>query len=365
MIELVDFTPALASQWDAVAAAAPHAWFWHTSAWMEWVTERMGETLVANRSFLVVDHGRPIAICPVLVEATPEGRRFAYAGVPLPCRAVLADVPPSVEARVLARYAAQLAELAAKDGVDSATIKVPSLAPGYIDGGRPFANPFLRLGFFDVPYLTQVIDLRPPLATLWSAVRKGHRADINVARRRCRSVVWDRTTVTSGKFRQYQELHAKDVGHVARSQRTFDLMEGWVQTGDAALVEVECDGTPAAFALLLLYKGGAFYGSGCKDPDRAELPSGHLAQWASIEWLKANGYVHYDLGPQQFGPQWFAPATAKDVAIAAFKRGFGGVTVPLVTAERFYSRAVLKATLLRRLDDCLAAIDAAPAEEQA
>ena len=93
--------------------------------------------------------------------------------------------------------------------------------------------------------------------------------------------------------------------------------------------------------MLICYKTGAFYASGCRDPERPDVPGSHLLQWEVIRWLKANGFTLYDVGLQFAGPQWFNVPSAKEESIAIFKRGFGGLTVPLVTAERFYDHATL------------------------
>ena len=167
--------------------------------------------------------------------------------------------------------------------------------------------------------------------------------------------MWDRATLPPGKFAEYQALHAKDAGRVTRTQRTFDLMEAWVQDGMAALVEADEGGRAVAFALLMIYKNGAYYGSGCKDPDLGPVAASHLVQWTAITWLKAHGIAWYDVGLQQFGPQWFDLPSDKNVSISAFKRGFGGDTMPLVTAECFYSSDLLEETFARRVRGYLAA----------
>jgi hypothetical protein len=216
------------------------------------------------------------------------------------------------------------------------------------------ANPLARFSFFDLPALTQILDLRVDQSILWSGIRKGHKADIKRAQRKCDVQVWDRGTITPAKFSEYQALHQKDAGCMTRSQATFDMMHDWIRRGLAVLIEAEHGDQAVAFALLLLYKEGAYYGSGCKDPDHAELPASHLVQWEAIQWLKAHGYQFYDIGVQQFGPQWYEVPTPKEIAIAHFKRGFGGHTLPLVTGEFFYSAELLEKTFERRIQAYMA-----------
>jgi lipid II:glycine glycyltransferase (peptidoglycan interpeptide bridge formation enzyme) len=133
-------------------------------------------------------------------------------------------------------------------------------------------------------------------------------------------------------------------------------MQEWVQRGHAVLVEARHAGQPAAFALIIVFGAGAYYGSACKDPDLADIPASHLIQWETIRWLKAQRFEWYDLGPQQFSPQWFDPGDPKQVSISLFKRGFGGLTIPLVTAEFFYSKPLLEQAVERRWREYLEAL---------
>ena len=343
------FSPELSGVWDVIAVDSDEAWFWQTRRWIDWIIERSGDDVVADASFVVMQGSEAVAICPLLIERGPDGPRFAFNGGPVAAPAIRNAIGRAGRQEILEFYVDTCANVAATHDVRYGAVKVPSLCRAYLGSVAPFVHPLRRFGYFDLPYLTQVLDLSVDEDALWSRVRKGHKADIKTARRDLTARVWHRDGLTAQTFAAYRETHARDAGRVTRSMRTFDLMEGWVRDGHAALVEaVTLDGRAAAFALLLLDKDGAYYGSGCKEPDLATLPSSHLVQWTAITWLKAQGVRYYDIGLQQFGPQWFEVPSAKDVSIAAFKRGFGGETVPLPTVERFYSADLLEETFARR-----------------
>ncbi len=348
-IEARPFTPALATAWEAIAADSDDAWFWQTRRWIDWIVERSGDDVVTEASFLVALENEPVAICPLVVERGPDGPRFAFNGNPVASPAIRNDVGRAGRQEILAFYADTCAAIAATYDVRYGAVKVPSLCRAYLGAGLPFAHPLLRFGYFDLPWLTQIVDLAASEDALWARVRKGHKADVKRARRDLTARVWHGPEMPAATFAAYRQMHARDAGRAVRSTRTFDLMEGWVRARHAALVEASThDGRPAAFALLLLNKDGAFYASGCREPELATLPASHLVQWSAITWLKAQAFRYYDIGLQQFGPQSFEVPSAKDVAIAAFKRGFGGETVPLPTAERFYSAELLEETFARR-----------------
>ncbi len=348
-------------EWDRFAGLSGDAWFWHTTHWMDYAKEHSGERYFGNPSFYISENGEALAICPLLVEAgfQDEGvKRFSFMGLPVPFPAMRNGLSYEKRQMVLNLYTETLASLAQEEDVEYVSVRVPSVAKSYLNNGIPMANPLLRYGYIDLAYLTQVIDLGKSVKELWADVRKGHKSDVKRAGEACRVNVWDRENITSDKFGEYQLLHQKDAGGVTRSQRTFDLMLSWVRNGHAVLVEAEYGGHAAGFSLIILFGTGSYYGSSCKDPDHPDIATSHLIQWSAIQWLKEQGYEWYDTGPQQFSSQWFEEASPKDISIAGFKRGFGGRTLPLMTAEFFYSRSLLESTFDRRWRRYLASFGA-------
>ena len=324
-------------QWNTFAGQARDSWFWHLTQWLDFVREAGGGNFVADHSFSITVEGELVATCPVVVEERGYGRQLSMLGGPIPFPAIKDGVSSARRQQVLTEYVSTLQALADKQKVSYARIKWPFLR-SLQSASLAEPNPLLRFGFFDLSCMTQLVDLRPDDAVLWSGVRKGHLSDIKRAMTRCTATVWDQRSITTAKFREYQALHAKDAGRVTRSQASFDMMEDWVRRGIAVLAEVSNQGQAIAFALVMAYKNGAYYGSGCQDPDHVRLGASHLLQWEIISWLKRAGFLGYDVGMQQFGPQWFEVPTEKDVSIAAFKRGFGG---ELVEESNYVSNLVI------------------------
>lgn len=338
-------------EWDTFASKSDDAWFWHTTESMEYVQELSKESCIANYSFSIVENSETLAVCPVIVERNAlakDIKQFSFAGMPIPFPAMRNDLPLRKRERALDFYIQTLAGLAKKEDVGYVSVRIPAVAKSYLLHGTPFANPLIKYGFVDLAYLTQVVELRRGLMDLWSDIRKGHKSDVKRAGEMCEVKVWDHGTITAEKIREYQVLHEKDAGRVTRPQRTFDLMLWWIRNRHAILVEAEQRGHAIGFSLIILFGSGAYYGSSCKDPDFQEIGVSHLIQWTTIRWLKENCFEFYDIGIQHYFPQWYDPATPKDISISLFVRGFGGITVPLVTAEFFYSKELLRQTLEMR-----------------
>ena len=175
-------------EWDSFARQSDDAWFWHTTAWMDYTRKYWAERHVANRSFAITENAETLAICPVMVErGSPDDKalRFAYSGGPIPFPAMADHLSPEKRQQVLRFYTQALASIAREEAVGYTSVRIPSVARSYIDHGMPFANPLVRFGYTDLAWLTQVIDLRDDQQTLWSALRKGHKADVKRARRDC------------------------------------------------------------------------------------------------------------------------------------------------------------------------------------
>ena len=354
------------TSWDPFSIESDDAWFWHSTDWMDYAQEYAGDLFVADRSFFIMENGNVMAICPLFVEWSPfseDAKQFTCSGslaVPLALPAMANGLSDAKRREVLAFYLETLKSISVEEGVSYVSLRMSAIAKSNIEIDMPSANRLLRYGFTDLSYVTRVIDLSPTEATLWSDIRKGHRADIRRAEKTCQINVWDQTNITPEKFNEYQELHRKDMGRMTRSQRTFDLTFSWIEQGSAILAEANHQGHGIGFSLFVTHGNGALYGSSCRDPEFMSVPASHLIQWGIMRWLKQHGFRWYETGPQAFAPQLHDLATDKSVSISSFKNGFGGRTIPSITAEFFYSKTLMEKVYRERVDNLFALVSADP-----
>ena len=294
-------------------------------------------------SFAVVDGGRVLGICPLIVEEFGDDEReFSFGGGPCPGPALQAGLSSRHREQVLDRLLSHLDGLAASERVRRATLRRTPLANSFASSGCT-VDALLTRGFLDVSLATRVVDLSGrDEASLWRDIRHGHRYDIRRGERSLSVRIVDRSGFHPAMFRSYVDLHRRAAGRVTRSVRTFDLMAEWIQKDLGALF-LSLDGDRViGSAYVILYKDGAFYASAANEPAWEGIPSGHLLQWSILRWLRSRGVRRYELGLQVGAPQLHLHVTPKDTAISLFKRGFGGLTVPLVVVERFYSPAFFR-----------------------
>jgi hypothetical protein len=349
-MDVVAFDGIGAEAWDAFLVSSPDAWFWHTRQYCDFFLELQKGKGVSDLSFALVEDSRVLALCPMYLDSAQEVPQLGVGEDFVPFAALADRLSVAERERVLEHYFTELTRLSKRYLAARARLRVSPLSENHIGCALRPVSPLVRQGFLDLTESTQVIDLREDEAMLWTNVRKGHRYDVRRAEKTCQTVFWTKESITPQAFSRYQALHHKDAGRITRSQHSFDIMLGWIRSGYAVLAEATREGESMAFALIILFGNGSYYGSGCKDPDTTELNASHMLQWKSILWLKAFGVDYYETGAQHFGAQWFHVASEKEIGIAKYKRGFGGITIPVYSGEIFYQTAALQKTLAVRFD---------------
>ena len=350
-LEIVNLEDRYLAPWDAFCEASNEAWFWHTTKWLRYSLsygrDRLGSQ---DLSFFIRDAKGILAICPLLLEKNllSDGRcvlEFQAGGGGVIAPAFHHDLGDDHREKIRKRIFDHINVLAARFGVARGSFYVSPLA-----GDSAQFNGLMKLGFFNNSLHSQMLDLTPEIDVLWKDIRKGHKSDIKRGTAVFQVDVYDQGTITKEVFEQYRFLHHKAAGRVTRPLETFEMQYEWIREGCGLLAAVSKDGMFTGFSYLLLYKDGAYYMSASEDPDHGiKVPVYHATQWAAIKWLKANGFVKYELGVQQFGPQLYDIPTDKDINISLFKRGFGGKTVPLFRVEKYYDVDYMDFLMNRRL----------------
>jgi len=351
-LTIVPLTADRYEEWDRFCLESPDAWFWQTTKWLEYSLHYRPELQSRSVSFMCLSESSPVAVCPLIVETrirdTGSNNEFSFGGDAGPSPALAANLSERMRKEVLQRIFAFIDELAGKLKVARSIFRMSPLATSFWKASIPQPNPFLSFGFSDISLSTQVIDLLPDESQLLREMRKGHRADITRGNRLLQTTILNKQTISPEAFERYRLLHQKAAGRVTRPRVTFEMTQAWIESGLAILAVANLEGRDVGFALVTVYKDGAYYGSSCEDPEFNHLPIGHVMQWRILQWLKENGFRRYEIGIQVHASQPHTIVSGKEVKIAFFKRGFGGVAVPLWRAEKFYDVSYCFAVLQER-----------------
>lgn len=343
--------------WDDFCAKSDDAWFWHTTKWHKYCSAYKDSPFkTVDRSFFVADDSGILAVCPLFLETRegPEGTpcmEIAAAGstglmiVP----ALRTDLTDERWDKILKIVFDRIDSIARESRVVRATFRITPLTRRIND-----FNWLLKYGCLDSSVSTQIIDLTIPHEHLWSALRKGHKYDVNRGRKNFDIHIYDKTNADKDVFDQYRLLHHKAAGRITRPIETFEMMYDWMLEGNGMLCGVSKQGIFAGFSYIILYKDEAYYASASDDPDFiTDIPIAHVIQWSIVEWLKRKGYRKYEIGQQQFGPQMHDVPSPKELNISFFKRGFGGRTIPAYRGIKYYDMIFMEADLKKNLSDLL------------
>jgi hypothetical protein len=336
----VEFTPLderLEAAWEELCSHASGAWFWHKRPWLEYTLAYRPQAESASLAFAVRDGAELVAAVPLMLERHDDGPRFSFGGGPCWAPAVAPGLARHRVERVLSEVFAHVDELAASHGARSVSWRLSPLATDWGSYLPFFLAATTRAGYVDVSLTSTVVDVSRPVDEIRARMSKGHRSAITAAGRAGLSAAVLTGAEAGPSFDGYRQMHARAAGRVTRPARTFELMCDWLVDGSAALVRADYDGRPAGFAYLILDAGRAYYASGANEPRIGALPVGQALQGAALEWLSAGGFERYELGLQQFGPLPYDTPSDKDLGIARFKRGFGGLTLPLATRRKDFS----------------------------
>lgn len=340
VVTLDDLGP---ERWDRFCLESDDAWFLHTTHWLDY-TLSLNPPLFGGvpEAFAVTENGDVLAVCPLISENRSSrysgGRQFAYGGEACPIPALRNGLAEEKRRETLDCVFAHIDHLARQRNMARASFRHNTLAISYrVDGPIPLNIP-IRYGYLENNLFSQVVDLHQEEEQLLRTMRKGHRYDIHKAIKILDCEVFGQQTISDRIFGLYGELHAKAAGRQTRPSRTFELMRSWVSAGMAALCGARLDRQYVGFALVFTYKDGGFYASSCNDPDHKALPIGHGIQWGLIRYLKGHGIKRYDLGLQFWNNMFHYLPSPKEIAISRFKRGFGGNTVPVLSAEKYFGR---------------------------
>lgn len=343
------------AEWDNFCGASADAWFYHTSSWIDYTLNmRFDKEKTRNLSFGIKEDNKLIAIVPLIKEEihSDHGRyEFGFAGMNTPFPALADDIGDKKREKLIKIIFSKIDRLSKDNLIDYASFQISPLAPRSRQGFW-LVNPLPHLGFNDTQIDSHIIEISKTEDELFRNCRKGHKSDIKSARKTNALVkVLDSELITENYFQLYRDIHFKSAGRQTRPERTWEIIYEWIKKDLSVLSlyfnrENEC----IAAALSIVYKDGAYYGSSGILPEcNAEKGVMHLLLWETMMFLRNRGIRWYETGWQYTPTLSQEVPSEKEVNIALFKRGFGGVSLPYYRGEKFYSFEFMSETFKNRL----------------
>ena|GEM_PF-787338 len=365
-MQIVPLTKQRYADWDKFCLKSDGAWFWHTTDWLCFQLDYRPSLQSTDCSFMVIEGDRVYAICPLLEESVSNDkgvvRQFTMGGGSCMIPAFSNDLTRGLRTTVERLVFERIDQLALEHSVVRVSLRYCPLAPAFMNAAETPHNRLMYYGYANRSLNTQILDLHNPLDDLHSDMSKGHCYDVRRGMEEFEVTVFDAKTVTSHIFDKYQETHHIAAGRITRPQSTFDMMFRWIAEKKAVLIAASDNNQPLSFAYLNIYKNGAYYSSSATLPNLSHPRAGHAIQGRAIEWLREQNYRYYEIGWQQYSAQPYDFPSDKELRIAAFKRHFGGQTVPLFMGEKFYSSEYYRYVAQDSLDQYTAFLDRGPTD---
>lgn len=337
-MEIIKLTLDKYKEWDDFCLYSDDAWFWHTSQWLEYNLDYQPELKSQSKSFMAVDNNKIIAICPLILETHKKIKEFSYGGGYCPTPAFSNNLTKKTKEKVIKFVFKHIDGLAGENNIKRAMFKFSVLNKSYIEPSEQRFNYLMKFGYLDTLINTHVINLKMPIKKLRQEIRHGHDYDIDKASKILKAEIFDKNNITPEIFEKYVDLHYKAAGRITRPRSTFEIMRDLIKANNAFLAGAKKDNVFIGFSYFFLFKNNVYYGSSCNDPDAPNIPIAHFIQWNAIKWMSEQKCHFYEIGWQNYSntlPDFPSP---KEINIGRFKRGFGGFTVPLFRAEKYYNK---------------------------
>ncbi len=355
-MEFVKYDTIGSSFWDQFCLDSDDACFYHTATNMDFTLYmHYTEENRQNLSFSVLDEKKMIAVVPLMKEVSYSDSNkhiFGFSGSYEPFPALINNISSKKRSKILKLIFSEIDRLASEHHINYASFAIPPLIPPMKNGSFR-VNPLPAFGFTDTQVATHVVDLDQSEDKLLSQCRKGHKSDIKFAQKNGGNIkIFDYQSITEKEFNDYRNIHFQAAGRQTRPDKTWDIMHDWIKNKVSILVVYYSnDGKPIAGALHMIYKGRAFYGSAAVIPEyKKERGVMHSLLWETMKYLKKNNIKWFELGMQSTPTFSQEVASSKEINIALFKRGFGGINIPWYRGEKFYNYEFMEKILKDRMN---------------
>ena len=161
--------------WNNFCTESCHAWFWHTTYWMNYVVNYRPECNPTQMSFLVRENRKFTAICPLILENHDGNNEFSFTSFAVPAPAVLEEVGNKKQNKVLDFIFAYIDNQARVLGVKKASFRFSPLVDICVQSKGYLSNYLFKYGYLDASFNTQILDVSSEPEQLRSGVRKGHK----------------------------------------------------------------------------------------------------------------------------------------------------------------------------------------------
>lgn len=323
--------------WDEFCEKNSLSTFWHTTTSMNYYINSSFNVKSEQKSFMVYDDNKILACIPLFIETSDGKINFSYGGGPIPAPIISENLNKSTASKLKKIIFDNIDKIAYENKANKLIMYVPYLSNKYINQIQKY-NYLLQYGYLDISDLTCVLNLCFSEKELFCNFSKGHKSDVKKAEKNLQLQIIDKTNVSKEQIYDFMNYYYKIAGKRTRPIDTFDSIYRWIKNDYGVLLKANYNEYVCGYSLFIIYKDTSYYAMACKDKNYSEFNISHFLQWEAIKYLKNKGILYLEIGTQYFNDTLNNFPSEKDKNISKFKRGFGGVIIPVLKAEKFYDK---------------------------
>lgn len=335
-MEFKKFTWDDQERWDKFCLENDLAWFWHTSFRLKHALVCSSLSRCENQSFYLEEGKEIIAIIPLTVDVLQEAIEMNYGGMMVPAPVVSQNLKQERSEKILKRIFDEIDEIARKYNVQRLIMRVP-LTLSYCKK-HSYYNFLMKYGFHDISLNTAIVDLEKDEDDIWDGMIENHRRAILKGRKLLGIKMYDKGNISKEALKSFKVFYTQASNKKNLPEERFSLLFHYLKNNMAVMARALYKEKTVGYAVAVFYKNDAYYLMGANERNFKHCPVAHLLHWEIVRYLKERGVLHYELGIQQFGPLMYDWPSPKHLSISHFKRGFGGVILPYIAGEKFYSK---------------------------
>jgi len=339
-MKIVSFSYENSHKWDDFAMRNDDAWFWYTTDWMQYCLNSQFGVTTLNRSFCLIENNSITALVPLIIEKKKvDGKELAeifYGGWPTPVPVVETSKSQNKRDRIYKYIFDNIDNIANENNAQRSVFRIYNAYPIYKRGDIVF-NFIMKYGYADISLNTQVINVRLKERDIFNSFNKGSKRNIRKSDKYLTVEFCDYKNNSRDQYDMFKTFYFRIAGKITRPNECLEVLYRLILKGNVFIAFALYNNSIVGVQMVIHYKSGAYYLFSAVEKEFNCCSIGHFLQWNVIKYLKDKGIDYYEVGIQQYGNTIYDFPTEKDINISAFKRRFGGVTVPIFTGEKIYS----------------------------
>lgn len=319
---------------------------WHYIRFLE---EAVGDSLLGNFSFIVTDENDPVVVFPIIIERGDYGNQISVKNGPIPYWVWSQRISRKKRKRALEEVQDKLNQLTREYDIVLQKSLVDALS--FVNREDHY-NILIEQGHLDFSITTRIVNLQESSESLWLGIRKSYKSLINKGMKKFEIIMVDHKNSERDIFFEFVKLYVAAAGKEVYKKSAWEILFNLVEEDKGLLVLIKKKDSFIGGAFFQHENEKVYYSLGANHPVcETNFYIGHVYIWSAIQYYIARKFKYFEVGWQNLYPQVLSKPSSKERSISIFKRGFGGIDMPLFRGVKFYNFDVCKEFIRFNVDN--------------